>query len=164
MSTTFDTRPAAYAVIVQEGKILLPYWVENGQEGWTLPGGGLELAEHPVDGAVREVFEETGFQVSVTGLLGVDVWSKPSAERWDGGEKPFESIRFVYEAAITGGELTHELDGTTTHAAWIPLTAVAGLNRVSLVDAGLRLWRERPRTGQLGKGELEPGNSSQALA
>lgn len=150
MPMTFDTRPAAYAIIVQDDKILLPYWVENGQESWTLPGGGLDLAEHPVDGAIREVFEETGFQVSINGLLGVDVWHNPDSKRWDGGEKPFESIRFVYEATIVAGELTAEQNGTTTHAAWFPLAEVSALNRVSLVDAGLRLWRERPATGKLG--------------
>lgn len=149
MPLTFDTRPAAYAVIVRDDKILLPYWVENGQEGWTLPGGGLDLAEHPVDGAIREVFEETGFHVALTCLLGVDVWSKPGSERWDGDEKPIESIRFVYEASIVAGELTDEIAGSTTHAAWIPLAEVESLNRVPLVDAGLRLWRERPEIGKL---------------
>lgn len=159
MQMSFDTRPAAYAVIVRDGKILLPYWSENGHEGWTLPGGGLDLAEHPVDGVIREVFEETGFRVEVAGLLGVDVLSIPAADRMDGAERPLESIRFVYEATVTGGELTDELDGTTTHAAWISLAEVPALNRVSLVDAGLRLWRERPRTGQLG-----PERSGQKLA
>ncbi|WP_396136297.1 MULTISPECIES: NUDIX domain-containing protein [unclassified Arthrobacter] len=54
MTLQFDTRPAAYAVIVRDGKILLAYWKQDGKEGWTLPGGGLDLAEHPVDGCMRE--------------------------------------------------------------------------------------------------------------
>lgn len=65
MTLQFDTRPAAYAVIVQEDKILLAYWKQDGKEGWTLPGGGLDLAEHPVDGCRREVFEETGYEARV---------------------------------------------------------------------------------------------------
>jgi hypothetical protein len=36
MPTPFDTRPAAYAVIVQDGEILLPYWVEKVQNGRTV--------------------------------------------------------------------------------------------------------------------------------
>ena len=44
----FDTRPAAYAVIIRDAEILLAYWKQDGREGWTLPGGGLDLAEHPV--------------------------------------------------------------------------------------------------------------------
>jgi 8-oxo-dGTP diphosphatase len=45
--------------------------------------------------------------------------------------------------------LTHEIDGSTTHAAWVPLGKVLGLNRVSLVDIGLRLHSERPLNGKL---------------
>ncbi len=37
---------------------------------WFTPGGGLEAGESPRDGAVREVFEETGLQLSVDDLTG----------------------------------------------------------------------------------------------
>ena len=56
------TRLAAYAVIVQDGHILLCR-VAPGNLGaglWTLPGGGLEFGESPEVGVVREVEEETG--------------------------------------------------------------------------------------------------------
>lgn len=149
MSLIFDTRPAAYAVIIRDGSILLAYWKQGRQEGWTLPGGGLDLAEHPVDGCRREVFEETGYHAEIGALLGVDVGHWPAEIRIDGGERDFQSLRLVYEARITGGELRHEVGGSTTHAAWIPLAAVAELNRVSLVDIGLRLHSERPADGRL---------------
>jgi 8-oxo-dGTP diphosphatase len=61
----------------------------------------------------------------------------------------FEALRLVYEATVVGGELTHEVDGSTTHAAWIPLEDVGKLNRVALVDTALRLHRERPENGKL---------------
>lgn len=38
---------------------------------WLLPGGAIEPAEVPADAAVREMFEETGLFVSLTGLVGV---------------------------------------------------------------------------------------------
>ena len=145
----FDTRPAAYAVIIRDAEILLAYWKQDGREGWTLPGGGLDLAEHPVDGCRREIHEETGYDAEVGAMLGIDVGHWPSEVRLDGGERDFQSLRLVYEARITGGDLRHEVNGSTTHAAWIPLEAVAELNRVSLVDAGLRLYRERPLNGKL---------------
>ncbi|KUM36068.1 NUDIX hydrolase [Arthrobacter sp. EpRS71] len=149
MTLQFDTRPAAYAVIVREDKILLAYWKQDGKEGWTLPGGGLDLAEHPVDGCRREVFEETGYEARIERMLGIDVGHWPGEIRPDGSVKDFQALRLVYEATVIGGELTHEVDGSTTHAAWIPLEDVQKLNRVSLVDTALRLHRERPEDGKL---------------
>ncbi len=149
MTLQFDTRPAAYAVIVQEEKILLAYWKQDGKEGWTLPGGGLDLAEHPVDGCRREVFEETGYEARIDRMLGIDVGHWPGEIRADGSVKDFQALRLVYEATVVGGELTHEVDGSTTHAAWIPLEDVQNLNRVSLVDTALRLRQERPADGKL---------------
>ncbi|GAA3282441.1 NUDIX hydrolase [Paenarthrobacter aurescens] len=149
MTLPFDTRPAAYAVIVQEEKILLAYWKQDGKEGWTLPGGGLDLAEHPVDGCRREVFEETGYEARIDRMLGIDVGHWPGEIRPDGSVKDFQALRLVYEATVVGGELTHEVDGSTTHAAWIPLEDIQELNRVSLVDTALRLHHERPANGKL---------------
>ncbi|MEQ4568320.1 NUDIX hydrolase [Paenarthrobacter sp. CAP02] len=149
MSLQFDTRPAAYAVIVRDGRILLAYWKQDDKEGWTLPGGGLDFAEHPVDGCRREVFEETGYEAKIERMLGIDVGHWQDDVRPDGTVTDFEALRLVYEATVVGGELTHEVDGSTTHAAWIPLEDVGKLNRVSLVDTALRLHRERPENGKL---------------
>jgi len=149
MTLQFDTRPAAYAVIIREEKILLAYWKEDDKEGWTLPGGGLDFAEHPVDGCRREVFEETGYEARIERMLGIDVGHWPGEVLPDGSVRGFEALRLVYEATVIGGELTHEVDGSTTHAAWIPLQDTHKLNRVSMVDTALRLYRERPVDGQL---------------
>ncbi|MEZ2388868.1 NUDIX hydrolase [bacterium RCC_150] len=149
MSLLFDTRTAAYGVIVRDDAILLAYWKQEDKEGWTLPGGGLDLGEHPVDGCRREIMEETGYEAEIGAMLGVDIGYWPGEDRLDGSDRDFQAIRLVYEATIVGGELTHEVDGSTTHAAWVPLEKVSGLNRVSLVDLGLRLHRERPLNGQL---------------
>lgn len=60
----------------------------------------------------------------------------------------FQGLRIIYEARVTGGELRNETGGSTDLAAWHPLDAVAGLERVELVDIGLDLWRERPPVGR----------------
>ena len=52
-----------------EGRVLMARHVEGGV--WLLPGGAIEPAEVPADAAVREMFEETGLVVRVTGLVGV---------------------------------------------------------------------------------------------
>jgi 8-oxo-dGTP pyrophosphatase MutT (NUDIX family) len=56
-------------VAVQSGKVLL---LENERSEWELPGGKLELGEDPADCVVREVAEETGWQVAAGPLL--DCW------------------------------------------------------------------------------------------
>ena len=47
------------------------------------------------------------------------------------------SIRIIYAATVTGGELRYEVGGSTDMAAWIPLARVPDLPRVDLVDTGL---------------------------
>jgi 8-oxo-dGTP pyrophosphatase MutT (NUDIX family) len=43
--------------------------------GWELPGGHVELDEDPLEAAVRETEEETGYRVNVRGIVGVYSWS-----------------------------------------------------------------------------------------
>ncbi|MDQ2846766.1 MAG: NUDIX domain-containing protein [Actinomycetota bacterium] len=140
-SSDFDTRLAAYAVIVNDQQqILLALWNGGPELEWSLPGGGVELAESLEEAAVRELREETGYQVELTGLLGVDTNVVP-AERLFGGPLPLKGVRVIYRARIIGGELANEVNGSTDEARWLPLAEVPELPRASLVDAGIALWR-----------------------
>ncbi|MCD2466845.1 MULTISPECIES: NUDIX hydrolase [unclassified Streptomyces] len=143
-----DLRVAAYAVCVRDGQVLLARWVAgDGTRRWTLPGGGMDHGEEPVDTVVREVEEETGYLAEPTALLGIDSIRRGWLRRL-GRPGDFQGLRIVYEARITGGALRNETDGSTDLAAWHPLDAVPGLDRVGLVDIGLDLWRERPPVGR----------------
>ncbi len=62
-------------------------------------------------------------------LLGIDVGHWPAETRLDGGQRDFQSLRLVYEASNTGGELRPRGGRQHHPAAWIPLAEVAGLNR-----------------------------------
>lgn len=137
---SFDTRLAAYGVIVEAGSVLLAYWNGEGRRGgaWTLPGGGAELHERPEQAVVREVLEETGFTVEPVRLLGVDTHVIEAHSRIRAADtRPLKAVRVVFEARITGGELRHEIGGSTDEARWVPLADVPTLERVSLVDIGL---------------------------
>ncbi|MGW2261229.1 NUDIX hydrolase [Streptomyces sp. NPDC004749] len=149
-----ELRVAAYAVCVQDGQILLARWVaRDGTKRWTLPGGGMEHGEDPRDTVVREVEEETGHTAEITALLGLDSVRR-RYPRALGLSADFQGLRIVYEGRITGGTLRPETGGSTDLAAWHPLGAVAGLDRVELVDVALRLWRERPPVGHVvGEGD-----------
>ncbi|MEU8588090.1 NUDIX hydrolase [Streptomyces sp. NPDC048664] len=141
-------RVAAYAVCVRDGRLLMVRMPNSdGMSVWGLPGGGMEHGEDPYDTVLREVREETGYRVEVTGLLGVDSARFTTRGRL-GRTVDRHSVRLVYEGHVTGGELRDEVGGSTDLAAWQDLDAVSGLPRIALVDAGLALWRERPPAGR----------------
>ena len=139
--TEYDSRLAAYAVVVDDrDRMLLALWNEVAEPLWTLPGGGVELAESVEEGVVREVREETGYDVELGRLLGVNTFVVSPEERTVDRDRWFRGIRVIYEASVTSGRLRNEVDGTTDEARWIPLADVPNLARVDVVDAGLRLW------------------------
>jgi ADP-ribose pyrophosphatase YjhB (NUDIX family) len=138
----FVTRVAAYALCVADERILLCRiapgpWTAVGR--WTLPGGGLDFAEAPAEGALRELTEETGLTGEVIGLADVYSWS----DRWrhpaDGADEAFHALQVVYRVRITGGELRDEPDGSTDRAAWWRPDELSGLPLVRLAWDGVRL-------------------------
>jgi ADP-ribose pyrophosphatase YjhB (NUDIX family) len=133
-----DIRVAAYGVIVEEGRILLAHWNEGGRRGWTLPGGGIDPGEDPVDAVVREIAEETGYAASAGELLGIDSHVIPAEQRFVPDAGPLHALRIIYRASVLGGTLTNELDGSTDEAAWFPLDSIPS-RRVDLVNVGMEL-------------------------
>lgn len=63
----------------------------NPPHGWALPGGFIDYGESAEQAAVREAREETGLQVTLTGLLGV--YSRPDRD------PRFHSLSVVFMAA-----------------------------------------------------------------
>lgn len=52
-------RPSAYGIVIRDGQILLA----QQHKKFMLPGGGIELGETPERAVIREVKEETGFDI-----------------------------------------------------------------------------------------------------
>ncbi|WP_329117325.1 NUDIX hydrolase [Streptomyces sp. NBC_01465] len=143
-----ELRVAAYAVCVRDEQVLLARWVAgDGTKRWTLPGGGMDHAEDPLETVVRELDEETGYTVEPVRLLGIDSITRRYPRKL-GMFADFHGLRIIYEGKITGGELRPEEGGSTDLAAWHPLAAVDDLQRVELVDVGLELWRDQPPLGR----------------
>jgi 8-oxo-dGTP diphosphatase len=135
-------RLAAYAVCPRGDEILLARWTsrDRTRRHWTLPGGRVEHGEDPFEAVVREVEEETGYVAEVEALLGVDS-RRPRPEH--------HNIGVYYLVRIVGGELRHEVDGSTDLAEWVDWDAVDERSRSGLVDIGRTLFRSRPATGHV---------------
>jgi 8-oxo-dGTP diphosphatase len=126
-------RLGAYAWCERDGAVLLARISSEGPGAgeWTLPGGGLDFGEDPADGAVREVREETGYDVALGTLLGLR--SEVLEPRATLSGHRLHVVQVVYRGTVTGGELQVELDGSTDLAAWVPLGDLDALPSVELV-------------------------------
>jgi NADH pyrophosphatase NudC (nudix superfamily) len=61
-----NSKPCAGALIVKENRVLLVLRAVEPFKGcWDIPGGFLEAGEHPYDGMLREVKEETGLEIEI---------------------------------------------------------------------------------------------------
>lgn len=96
-----NPKPCANAVVLDSGRVLLARRAHDPWRGlWGAPGGFCEVGEHPTLTAEREVYEETGLQVRVTGYLGVwiDAYADPPAP------DDAETINVAYYHAVPVGE------------------------------------------------------------
>lgn len=95
--------PAASVVVVDDkGRIVLQRRRDN--DKWALPGGVMEIGESIAECARREVREETGLDVDITGIVGL--YTDPKhVFAYDDGEVRQE-FSICFRATITGGSIT----------------------------------------------------------
>jgi ADP-ribose pyrophosphatase YjhB (NUDIX family) len=82
-----------------DDRVLLVY--ETDADGWSTPGGSVEVDERPEDAARREVFEETGLTVRIDGIVTVLGGPEFHAHYKNGDE-------VAYVATIYRGTVEHE--------------------------------------------------------
>ena len=134
------TRLGAYSICLDEaGRILLARLsaIEVDVGAWTLPGGGIDFAEHPDAAAVRELYEETGLDGEIEAVAGVFSHVYRSSRFAGGGDLHF--IGIVYRMRILGGDLRDEIDGSTDTSAWFAPEDLAGIRLVELAEYAVGL-------------------------
>ena len=93
---------ATSAVVVDgRGRILMQRRADSGN--WALPGGGMEMNESLTDSVIREVKEETGYEVEVTGLVGTYTDPRHIIAYSDGEVR--RQFNICFTAHVIGGQL-----------------------------------------------------------
>lgn len=110
------------AVVVDgEGRILLQRRSDSGN--WALPGGAMDIGETFAQSVIREVKEETGFDVRIDRIVGI--YSDPGhVFAYDDGEVRQE-FNICLACTIIGGELA--VSSESTDVRFFLLDEVAGL-------------------------------------
>lgn len=106
------------ALILRNNKVLMvKQYVQRGDIVWNFPGGGIEEGETPEQACIREVKEETGYDVKVKRLLLKKLG------------------KYSYAAEIIGGDLYVDRDSEANSdiidAAWISLEDKEKFDRVT---------------------------------
>ena len=134
--------PAASAVVTNDaGEILLQRRSDN--DLWALPGGTMDLGERIAETVVREVREETGLEVEVTGIVGV--YSDPGhVIAYSDGEVRQE-FNLCFAARLVGGQLS--VSDESTEVRWVAPTGDRGSCRCTSRSgcASSTSWSTDPR-------------------
>jgi 8-oxo-dGTP pyrophosphatase MutT (NUDIX family) len=95
------------------GRVLLVRRADSGN--WTLPGGMQDLGESITQTAVREMREETGLEVEITGLIGI--YTDPGhVMAYDDGQVRQE-FAVLFSGKVIGG--TEAISEESTELRWV---------------------------------------------
>ncbi len=137
--------PSTTAIVLNDaGELLLVHKVDNDQ--WALPGGGMDPGESISQCIVREVKEETGMDVEVTGIVGI--YTNPNhVIAYDDGEVR-QQCSVCFTTRLLGG--TVRTSSETKEVQFVPVGRVDSLT----INPSMRLriqhgleHRERPYIG-----------------
>ena len=136
-----DAKPCASALVVSRSRLLLVRRAQDPWKGfWDIPGGFCNAGEHPMRTAQREVFEETGVHIAITGFLGM--W----LDEYQGSKRTLN----IYYHAAPAGPTSGVLDAAeVAEAAWfMPSGLPEQLAFPGHVPAALEAWKRAANSAQ----------------
>mgnify|MGYP000959955666 CR=1 FL=1 len=106
--------PSVVAIVRDEdARVLLIHKTDNNL--WALPGGGHEIGESIIDTVVREVKEETGYDVRVETITGT--YTNPRhVMAYDDGEVR-QQFSIAFRARLIGGEA--QTSSESSEVVWV---------------------------------------------
>ena len=115
--------PSVTAIVPNErGELLLVHKTDN--DLWALPGGGMDVGESMAETVVREVKEETGIDVEVTGVVGI--YTNPNhVMAYDDGEVR-QQCSICFTTRMLGGRLATSSE--TSEVEFVAPARLDGLN------------------------------------
>jgi len=95
--------PGGSAVVVDgQGRVLLQRRADSGN--WALPGGTMDIGETLGQCVIREVKEETGLDIAITGLVGIYTDPQHVISYADGEVR--QEFNVTYLGRVVGGTIT----------------------------------------------------------
>ncbi|MBU1100177.1 MAG: NUDIX hydrolase [Bacteroidetes bacterium] len=107
------------SAVVKDDKLLLVRESTDGR--WAMPGGWADVGDTPAEVAVRETFEESGFEVRPTKLIGVF-----DANRSGRPLELFHAFKLIFLCDLIGGEAATSEE--TTEVGFFPFDSLPELS------------------------------------
>jgi 8-oxo-dGTP diphosphatase len=131
-----NAAPCSAVLVEDGGRVLLARRaIDPGAGLWDVPGGFCEPEETPEECAVRELREETGATIEVTGFLGhiVDTYGP-------GGDP---TLNCVFRARLVGDPVLEAADDVA-ELRWFAPDELPGRDEIAFANTAeaLRRWRE----------------------
>lgn len=138
---SFHIRVSARGIVIHENKILMNEFGSG--EYYNIPGGGVEQGETLREAAAREIFEESGLEVTVGDLVYVLEY-EPSKCGFVYGSNAHLSI--VFRCYLKGSDVIKmpsvpDIDpnnpGITSEARWISIADLKNIHYVPYIHEQL---------------------------
>jgi len=142
-------RGVGVMLLNRDGKVFVGARIDNTDEAWQMPQGGIDEGEEPWATALREVEEETGARGRSLGKLGDVRYAYTQTWGDAAGERVFKIVSFYLVRYSAGrlGAIAEEMRREVDEVRWLPLAdaerALAYRGERQMAAKALAMIRER---------------------